>query len=128
MAKTTMYLRGVRPEIAREAKALAAREGVTLSAVVERALQSEIRQVRRRSSRLSEIAQDMEWYDANREALLGRYEGRYVAIVEREVVDDDADVAALAARVSERYGARSVYMPLCQRAPRVVEVRSPRIV
>lgn len=70
----------------------------------------------------------MEWYDANREALLGRYEGRYVAIVEREVVDDDADVAALAARVSERYGARSVYMPLCQRAPRVVEVRSPRIV
>lgn len=127
MAGTTMYLRGVRPALVRETKALAAREGVTLRAVVERALEREIHQVRGRSARLSEIGRDMEWYEANREALLERYEGRFIAIVDGDVVDDDADAEALAARISERYGTTSVFMPLCQREPRVVGVRSPRI-
>ena len=77
--------------------------------------------------RLSEIAREMTWYEANVEALLDRYEGRFLAIVGNEVVDHDSDPEALATRVAGRYGKRSVYMPKCARSPRVVRVRSPRI-
>lgn len=127
MPKTTMYLRGVRQEIAREAKALAAREGVTLAALVERALERETRRHTPGTGRLSEIAREMDWYEANEDELLERYRGRVLAIVGGEVVDHDQDAQALAARVAERYGARSVYMPRCERIPRTADVRSPEV-
>lgn len=40
VAKKAVYLRGVEPGIIREAKAAAAREGITLAALVERAVVS----------------------------------------------------------------------------------------
>jgi len=125
--KKTMYLRGIAQEVVREAKAMAAREGITLTALVQRALERETQLGRSASGPLSEIAEDMAWYEANLASLLEQFEGEFLAIVEGEVEDHDADVEALAARVAARYGARSVYMPRCQRALRVAEVRSPRI-
>lgn len=127
VAKNAVYLRGIEPRIIREAKAAAAREGITLSALVERALARETESVRPASSRVSEIAEDMRWYEKNAAALLERYEGEHLAIVDREVVDHDLDLEALASRVEKTYGPRSVYMPECRRTPRVVEIRSPRI-
>jgi hypothetical protein len=125
---STMYLRGIREEVAREAKALAAREGITLTSLVERALERETRGARPAPARLSEIARDIEWYEQNKAALLDRLEGEYLAIVDQAVVDHDPDLEALAARVAERYGARSVYLPLCRRSRRVADARSPRLV
>ena len=127
MATATMYLRGVRQRVVREAKALAAREGITLTALVQRALEKETRSARPVSSRVAEIAGDIDWYEANKAALVDRFEGQCLAIIDREVVDHDHDAEALAARVAERFGSRSVYMPLCQRGPRTAVVRSPRI-
>lgn len=124
---STVYLRGIREDIVRQAKALAAREGITLTALVERALERETRRAGPAPSRLSEIARDVEWYEAHKSSLLERYDGEYLAIVAEQVVDHDVDMEALAARVTERYGRQSVYMPRCQRSPHVVEVRSPRM-
>ncbi|MEX2395226.1 MAG: hypothetical protein WD826_12190 [Actinomycetota bacterium] len=126
VAKGTMYLRGVDQRLVREAKAFAAREGITLSALVERALERETSTDRPPSGRLSEIARDMAWYERELERLLERHAGRHLAIVDEEVVDEDTDLEALAARVSDRYGARSVFMPFCSSEPRVIDVRSPR--
>lgn len=125
--KSVMYLRGMDQKTVREAKAKAAREGLTLAAFVERALRRETRASRPVPDRLTEIAQDMDWYERNKPALLQRHEGQYLAIVDRQVVDHDPDAEALATRIADRYGHRSVYMPLCQSVPRVVNVRSPRV-
>lgn len=127
MAKNAVYLRGIEPGVIREAKAAAAREGITLAALVERALMRETHSVRPGSSRVLEIAEDMRWYENNAAALSERFEGEHLAIVDQEVVDHDLDFAALASRVERKYGARSVFMPECRRTPRVAEVRSPRI-
>jgi hypothetical protein len=126
VAKGAMYLRGIEPHLIREAKALAAREGITLTALVERTLERETRTPRPAARRLSEIARDIAWYERERTNLLERYEGRHLAVVDQEVVDDDADLEALASRVAERYGMRSVFMPLCGSEERVIDVRSPR--
>lgn len=127
MSTTTMYLRGVDQALAREAKALAAREGITLTALVERALAHETQRAQQPRARLSEIAEEIDWYESNKSALLERHEGEHLAVVGQEVVDHDPDLEALAARVAERYGSRSVYMPRCERSPRAAQVRSPRI-
>jgi hypothetical protein len=76
--------------------------------------------------RLSEIALDMEWYERNKPELLERYEGQHLAIVDQRVADHDLDLEALAGRVIDRFGSRSVFMPLCQVEERVIDVRSPR--
>lgn len=135
--KSTMYLRGIREDVVREAKALAAREGVTLTAFVERAMQRESRSAQPAPQRLSEIAGEMDWYEENKPALLKQYEDHYLAIVGTEVADYDADLEALIRRVDERFGGRSIYLPLCRRETRqsesrrnessTVDVRSPRI-
>jgi len=127
VAKQAVYLRGIEPGIVREAKAVAAREGITLAALVERALARETHSARPEPSRVSEIAQDIRWYEDNTASLLERFEGQYLAIVGQEVVDHDVDVEALASRVEAEYGSRSVYMPECRRTRRVVDVRSPSV-
>lgn len=127
MAKHAVYLRGIEQRIVREAKAVAAREGVTLAALVERALAREIRSARPAPSRVSEIARDVTWYEDNVASLLERFDGEYLAIVGQEVVDHDVDVEALASRIEAKYGSRSVYMPECRQTRRIVDVRSPRV-
>jgi hypothetical protein len=124
--KSIMYLRGIRQDVVREAKAAAAREGLTLAAFVERAVARETRGGTR-SPRLSEIAREMAWYEANQRSLVKRHEGEFLAILDEQVVDHDADLEALAARVNERYLTRSVYMPHCLRSRAGVSLRSPRI-
>ncbi len=125
---STIYLRGIREDIVRKAKALAAQEGITLKALVERSIEVETQKSRPAESRLSEIARDIDWFDANKAGLLAQYEGQYVAVLSEQIVDHDHDVEALAMRVTERYGWRTVYIPRCQRSPRVIDVRSPRVV
>lgn len=127
VAKNAVYLRGIEPTIIREAKAAAAREGITLTALVERALTRETHSVPPVPSRRSEIAEDMKWYEENAASLVERFEGEYLAIVGQEVVDHDVVFDALASRVEEKHGYRSVYMPECRRTPRVAKVRSPRV-
>lgn len=122
-----MYFRGIDAGVVREAKAAAAREGITLTALVQRAIERDLERVEVRNSRLSEIAREIEWYEANRGALVERFDGEHLAILDGEVIDHDARFESLAARVAERYGSRSVFMPRCTRVDPLARVRSPRI-
>jgi hypothetical protein len=123
-AKTTLYLRGVPRAVVREAKAAAAREGVTLARWVTDRLSSASGAAPAVPAVRAELAGDLAWYEANRAALEREYAGKYVAIVEGRVVDDDTDFERLARRVLAAHGGRPVCMPLVGRS--VVRVRSPR--
>jgi len=109
-----VYLRGLPPEVVREAKAAAARRGVTLAGYVAECLS----QARNKSSAAttrsggSERLQDeLRWFQRARQRLSEQYAGQFVAIVDRSVVDHDADFEALAERVFTTYGTRDVLMP-----------------
>lgn len=125
MTTKSIYLRGMPDDLIREAKAFAAREGITLARLAEMALRDAV--ARRPPGRqLQALEADMAWYEANKPKLLKRYAGRYLVIVDARVVDDDIDFAALADRVADRFGKRPVLMPRCQPGERVVSLPSPR--
>jgi hypothetical protein len=155
---TTLYLRGLPDTLVREAKAAAARRGVTLTAFVAEALQQalgmrvplpgeEVEGRARagdagrlgpppRGGRAGEaepnvaerLAETMRWFEANRGRLLRRYRDRYVAIDGGRVIDHDRDFDALARRVFARMGPGPVFMPKVTPGQRVVAVPSPRLV
>ena len=68
----------------------------------------------------------MKWYARNRPRLVRRYNGQFVAILGRRVLDHDRDFGALAERVFKRVGVRSVFMPRVQPREERVHVRSLR--
>lgn len=46
---------------------------------------------------------DMEWFLRNYDNLVERYDGKFVAVYERRVVDCDENLDRLIERVSDRY-------------------------
>lgn len=127
--RATLYLRGVPRNLVREAKALAARRGITLTALVVEALAREVepRAGPRAGGVPRELRADAAWYEAHRRELLRRYRGQYLAIREGKVIDHDRDFAALARRVFEHLGPHPVYMPKCVPERRIVRAPSPRV-
>lgn len=128
----TLYLRALPESLVREAKATAARRGITLAALVAEALQGAVRTVDRRAKAgraqsARGLAESMRWFEANRARLLRRYRDQYVAIDRNRVVDHDRDFAPLARRVFARLGARPVFIPKVTAEERVVRVPSPRL-
>lgn len=124
----TLYLRGVPRTLVREAKAEAARRGMSLTAFTREAL---ARALRSKAARTDEregvetIRPDLNWFEANRKRLLRRYRNEYVAIVNRKIVDHDPDFGVLARRVFAKYGLRSIAMPKVTADERVVEIPTP---
>lgn len=139
VANAVLYLRGVPQELVREAKAVAARRGTTLKALVTEALAAALRVDggKPRSAAADELPADfraaMAWFEPRKRALAKRYPGEYVAIMGARVIDHDHKFDPLARRVFERLGVRPIFMP---RMPRpgerddaeVVHVPSPRVV
>ena len=76
--------------------------------------------------RNSAFHDDWAYYQANREQLLKKYLGKYVAILDRAVVDSDDEFASLAGRVYAKHGYRPVVMTQVETEPRVVTIPSPR--
>ncbi len=128
---TTLYLRGLPEPLVREAKATAARRGVTLAALVADALQQVVGAPpgggAAASGDAAGLAESMRWFEANRHRLLRRYRDRYVAIERGRVIDHDRDFDALARRVFARVGSRPVFIPKVTAEERVVAVPSPRL-
>jgi hypothetical protein len=122
-AKTTLYLRGVPRAVVREAKAAAAREGVTLAQWVTARIGATPAPAPERESG-GDLGGDLAFYEEHRAELERKYPDEYLAIVDRSVVDHDVSFDALAARVFRKYGSRPVCMPRVGRS--VVRVRSPR--
>lgn len=140
-----VYLRGLPRELIREAKALAARRGVTLAAIVIDSLARTIREEQgaraaaaasepremHEMHEIKEMTRARSWFDDHRERLSHEIGGQYAAIVDDAVLDHDADFDALAQRVFARLGARDVFMPLvpASRAElQPLRVRSPRLI
>jgi hypothetical protein len=125
--RSPVYLRGVPTRLVREAKAAAARRGSTLAAFVSETIERGLMEPGGDDEGAAELRDAMRWYERNRARLLARHAGEYVAIVGRRVLDHDPDFAALAGRVFERLGVRSVFMPYVQAPERRARLRSPRV-
>jgi hypothetical protein len=122
-ARKALFLREMPTELIRGAKALAARRGQTLTAVVAEALARSLGVVEEPSG----LERDMEWYATQHARLVRRYRGEHIAIIDGAVVDHDADFDALARRVFAKHGHRSVFMPRVTEAIGAeARVRSPR--
>ena len=123
----TLYLRGLPQALVREAKAVAARRGITLAALVVEALRQTLPAEAPRPEP-DDLAKSIRWFQANKRRLLGRYRGQYVAIHGGKVIDHDRDFHALAERVFRRLGTRPVLMPKVTEKERVVQLPSPSVV
>ncbi len=115
--------------LAREVKKAAAERGITVSEFMTEAATNQLRQPRA-SGVSAELQRDVEWYERHRADVETAYPpGTSVAVVGKRIVDSDADVWKLLGRLRERYGSRSIFIPLIGKPrPDVIRVRSPRIV
>ena len=50
-----------------------------------------------------EHERNRKWFEENHEALVERYDGNFIAIYRRSVVDSDKDVGRLMERVEKKY-------------------------
>jgi len=50
-----------------------------------------------------EHERNREWFEENRETLVEKYDGKFIAIHERSVIDFDKDVGKLMERVEKKY-------------------------
>ena len=74
------------------------------------------------------IEQEQRAYAAQHPQLVAQYAGEYIAMHHGEVVDHDADRAALGRRVRARYGHTPVLItPVLAQPQQVITVRSPRL-
>jgi hypothetical protein len=129
LASKAVYLRGLPAEIVREAKAAAARRGVTLAGFVAETLARALEQheAQPRSDDGGDLRREQRWFERQRERLARNYAGEYVAIVGEAVLDHDQDFEALAERVFTSEGVHDVFVPLVGARPLAARVRSPRV-
>jgi hypothetical protein len=123
---TTLYLRDIPKDLVRSLKAQAALRGITLTAFVIEILSKAAGE--ETLAALKPIAADMAWYDAHKAALLRRYRGKNLAILNRRVIDHDQNFEALARRVYAKVGVRPIFMPLCEDPEPVAHFYSPQII
>jgi PHD/YefM family antitoxin component YafN of YafNO toxin-antitoxin module len=108
-------------------------EGEPVAAVVPIAEYREFEAWRER--RVSPLpSPDDEWeqgrqaFERMRNELLKTHKGQFVAILNNQVVDADAEIGTLAKRVYARFGYRPIYMQKVTEQPRVARILSPRVV
>jgi hypothetical protein len=126
-AKRPVYLRGIPSSVIREAKAAAARRGITLAGFVADSLARALQDPMQDSEQIDDLSREMRWYERNRERLVREYAGEYVAILDNAVIDHDPDFEDLAERVFAREVGRNVFMPQVVANPRSLRVASPRV-
>ena len=80
------------------------------------------------------LSSDDEWerarqaFERMRSELVKTHKGRFVAILNNQVVDTDSEMGTLARRVYARFGYRPIYMQKVTEHPRVARISSPRVV
>lgn len=67
------------------------------------------------------------YYLNHKERLLKAYKGKYIAILNNEVIGSDKDFSKLAQRVYKRFGYQTIYIPLVEKKEEVVKIPAPRI-
>jgi hypothetical protein len=71
--------------------------------------------------------EDLAYYRANQEAFLREYQGGWIAIINKSVVDSDPEFSPLAKRVYGKYGYRAILIARVDDDSRVVSIPSPRL-
>src|SRR5438046_8746531 len=113
---TTLYLRGMPTSLVREAKAEAARRGTTLATLIADALARGLQLRGKGGDPLdNDVELAMKWYARNRPRLVRRYNGQFVAILGRRVLDHDRDFGALEEAVFKWGGVCALFMHRVQR-------------
>lgn len=74
---------------------------------------------------LASFERSWRFYYENFEALYQTYAGKYIALIDEQVVDSDTSFHELATRVYTKYGVRDMFMPKVERE-RTVRVSGPR--
>jgi hypothetical protein len=126
-ARKPAYLRGVPAGVVREAKAAAAKRGVTLAGFVTDSLARALRDQLSIPDPAHDLSQEMRWYERNRERLVREFDGEYIAVLDNAVIDHDFDFEALAERVFAQHGCRDLFMPRVSKTNVAVRLRSPRV-
>jgi len=67
------------------------------------------------------------YYEENKETLLKKYKGKYIAIFNNKVIGSDKDFSKLAQRVYKKYGYQTIYIPFVDTKEKVVNIPSPSI-
>ena len=108
-------------ETVTQVRKLAAQVGEQPEALVERAVRQYLRAETQRA-----IHHEAEAFRAQHAELLCKYPGRYVAMYQGQVVDDDLDQVVLLARVELKYPDLPVLIAQVQSEPEeIYTVRSP---
>lgn len=129
-----VYLRGIPAQVVREAKAIAARRGITFASFVAETLARAVAQPAQpvddepeARDAIDDVSRELRWFERARDQLALKYDGEFVAIIDNRVVDHDESFEALAGRMFAAYGARSIFMPQVRaEGGRRVQLRSPR--
>lgn len=95
-----------------------------LNALVELILQ-QMALARPQSGRESSFAEDIKYYRQNLSRFVERYRGKYIALLNRRVVDEDEDFSKLARRVFRHYGCRDIFMPKVTEKEEMVSIPTP---
>jgi len=72
------------------------------------------------------IRREMKWYEEKKEDYLKNYEGKYIALLNGELLDSDVAISELAKRVYEKYGYIAIFIPLVTRRTKPYRISSPR--
>ena len=67
------------------------------------------------------------FFKSNHSKLLAKYEGKYIAILNTEVIDADDDFSLLAERVYRRHGYKDIYMPKVERKGTILHIPTPHV-
>jgi hypothetical protein len=79
-------------------------------------------------SQIQQISVEQRAYEHQHLELLERYRGRYIAMRQGQVIDNDADKIALSRRIRKEYGNESVLIKLVQSDPmETYRIRSPKL-
>ena len=67
------------------------------------------------------------FYLDQKEKLLKKYNGKYIAILNNKVIGSNKDFSNLAQKVYAKYGYQTIYMPFVDVKGKVVKIPSPRV-
>lgn len=112
----------LRSDVAEHVRLLAGEAQTEAEAIVDKALRTYLKQFRR-----EKIRTETEAFEQQRESLLARYRGEFIAMHEGHVIDHDPDLRALHLRIFARLGHAPVLLKRVEDGPvREWIFRSPR--
>jgi predicted transcriptional regulator len=112
----------VSEKVTQQLQQIAAQQGESLEALAERALLKFLREASQRAMR-----REVEAFKAQHATLFEQYAGRYIAMYQGQVVDDDEDQLALLARIDAAYSDTPVLItPVLAESEETYMMHSPR--